>query len=294
MVRATLLVGILLAAAWGSLPYLAQAAQTSEIHITPDGKFTAKNVVVMQKSENGTTFFGRITWDNVFLRVTILTTPNGVAAKITKNNGGSATYAEVKEGDILSIEGTLTPGADSLLVGASAIRDHSLNVEGKTISGTIKTFNKALNNFTLTDKVLGTITVVPPYNIQKGVRTISSSELLVGDKIVSASGAYDYVTKTVTAQSMEVFQDKSVFLPRNFEGTLKSLAATTLPTTLVLTVGKQEYTVYLPTGATVTAKNKTPTTLQRYTIGDTVRLYGSIRPANLFEIDSSVLRNLSF
>lgn len=294
MTYLSFLVSVFLAVALFGVAPIVQAAEASEIHIAPDGKFTAKNVVVMQKSENGTTFFGRITWNNVFLRVTVLTAPNNVTAKITKNNGGLATYAEVKEGDILSIEGTLTPGADSLLVGATSIRDHSLNVEGKKISGTIKTLNRALNNFTLTDKVLGAVTVVPPYTIQKGVRTIAPSELSVGDKIVSASGSYDYITKTVVAESMEVFQDKSVFMPKNFEGTLKSISGLILPVTLVVTVGKQEYTVYLPIGASVTSKNKTATTLQRYTVGDRVRFFGAIRPINLSEIDSDTLRNLSF
>ncbi len=273
---------------------VAYAAPASEVHITPDGKFTAKNVVVTQKSENGTTFFGRITWGNVFLRVTVLTTPNNVLAKITKNNGGAATYADVKEGDILSVEGTLTPGADSLLIGATSVIDYSLNVEGKDISGIIKSLNRELNIVTLTDKKLGVIKVVPPYNIQKGVRTITTSELAVGDKVLSASGTFDYSTKTFTATTMEVYQDKAVFNPKNFEGKLKSLSGTTLPTTAVITVGKVDYTVYFAANTTVMSKNKSASTLARYTVGDSVRFYGSIRPANLSEIDSDSLRNLSF
>ena len=79
------------------------AAPASEIHITPDGTFTAKNVTVMQKSESGSTFFSRVMWGDIFLRITVLAAPSGTAAKITKNNGGAATYTDVKVGDLLNV-----------------------------------------------------------------------------------------------------------------------------------------------------------------------------------------------
>ena len=174
------------------------------------------------------------------------------------------------------------------------MRDLSLNVESKNISGTVKTLNAPLNTLTLTDKKLGAITVVASYNIQKGARTISVGELAVGDKILSASGSFDYSTKTFTASAMEVYQDKSVFKAQNFQGTFKSLSGTVLPVSAVIAVGKTDYTVYLPASATVMSKNKAATTLQRYTAGDTVRFYGAIRQTNLQEIDASIIRNLAF
>jgi hypothetical protein len=42
------------------------------------------------------------------------------------------------------------------------------------------------------------------------------------------------------------------------------------------------------------SKNKAATTLQRFTVGDMVRFYGSVRQTNLREIDSEVIRNISF
>ncbi len=263
----------------------------SEISIKPDGTFFATNVVVMQKSEKaGTNLFSRVTWGNVFLRVTILTS----SAKITKNNGGNASVEDIQVGDILSVKGTLAPGADSLVINALEVRDLSLNVETKNISGIIKTLDAQRGSLTLTDKKLGVITVLAPYNIQKGARTISVGELAVGDKILSASGAFDYSTKTFTASDMEVYQDKSVFKAQNFQGTLKSLSGTALPTTAVVSVGKNDYTVYLAASAKVVSKNKALTTLQRFTAGDTVRFYGAIRQTNLQEIDADLIRNLNF
>src|SRR3989344_1534086 len=263
----------------------------SEISIKPDGTFFATNVVVMQKSEKaGTNLFTRVTWGSVFLRITVLAS----SAKITKNNGGSATVEDIQVGDVLSVKGTLAPGADSLVINALQVRDLSLNVESKNISGIIKTLNVSLNNFTLTDKKLGSITVVAPYNIQKGARVISAGELAVGDKVLSASGSFDYLAKTFTASDMEVYQDKSIFKAQNFQGTLKSLSGTALPTSAVITVGKTDYTVYLAASAKVMSKNRAATTLQRFTIGDMVRFYGSIRQTNLQEIDAGLIRNLAF
>ena len=263
----------------------------SEISIKPDGTFFATNVVVMQKSEKaGANLFSRVTWGSVFLRITVLAS----SAKITKNNGGSAALEDIQIGDILDVEGTLAPGADTLLINATSIRDLSLNIESKNISGIIKTLNATLNTLTLMDKKLGAITVVAPYNIQKGARTISAGELVVGDKVLSASGSFDYSTKTFTAENMEVYQDKSIFKAQNFQGTLKSLSGTALPTTAVITVGKTDYTIYLAASAKVMSKNKATTTLQRFTLGDKLRFYGAIRQTNLFEIDAEIIRNLNF
>ena len=263
----------------------------SEISIKPDGTFFATNVVVMQKSEKvGANLFSRVTWGSVFLRITVLAS----SAKITKNNGGSATVEDIQIGDILDVEGTLAPGADTLLINATSIRDLSLNIESKNISGIIKTLNATLNTLTLMDKKLGAITVVAPYNIQKGARTISAGELVVGDKDLSASGSFDYSTKTFTAENMEVYQDKSIFKAQNFQGTLKSLSGTALPTSAVITVGKTDYTIYLAASAKVMSKNKATTTLQRFTLGDKLRFYGAIRQTNLFEIDAEIIRNLNF
>src|SRR3989344_3371460 len=191
------------------LAFPARAANIpSEISIKPDGTFFATNVIVMQKSEKaGTNLFSRVTWGSVFLRITVLAS----SAKIIKNNGGSATVEDIRVGDILSVKCTLAPGADSLVINALEVRDLSLNVESKNISGIIKTLNAALNNFTLIDKKLCAITMVAPYNIQKGARTISAGELAVGDKVLSSSGSFDYATKIFTASDMEGYQDKSLF-----------------------------------------------------------------------------------
>ncbi|MSR70538.1 hypothetical protein EXS62_00655 [Candidatus Kaiserbacteria bacterium] len=279
----------------------ALAAAPSELRITADGTFSASNVVVMQKA--GSNLFSRVTWGSIYLRLVVVPSSGGVSAVVTKNNGGAASIEEIKEGDILSVKGTLAPGGDSLVINAREIRDLSLNREPKNLVGTVKSVDYA-GSFVLTNKTFGATKVVIDGNtlITKGVRTISLGEVSVGDKILAVSGTYDFDNKVLNATSTVVYQDPAVFKTKNFEGKLKSLSGTALPTTLVVTVAKNsstgiaagDYTVYLPATATVKSKNKTATTLQRYTIGDSVRLSGTIRPSNLLEIDSTSLLNLSF
>ena len=119
-------------------------------------------------------------------------------------------------------------------------------------------------------------------------------DITAGDKILSVAGLYDYPSNTLTASNVEVFQSKTIFKPRNFEGTLKSISGTTLPVSLVVTVGSTDYTIYLNEKASVLKNNKKPTTLTRFVVGDTVRAYGSIRETNLTEIDAEIVRDTNF
>ncbi|HEY4517486.1 MAG TPA: hypothetical protein VJI74_01185 [Candidatus Paceibacterota bacterium] len=269
----------------------ASANVDSELHITANGKFSAKNLVVIQKA--GTrNFFCRATWGNTFVRVTVLAHDE---TKITKNHGEVATGTDIHEGDLLDVEGTLVVGGESLQLNATSIRDFSLEQEQKTLSGTVQSTDQANNSFVLPNKTFGnTVVLLASSTIQKGARTITAGDVIKGNKILSAAGIYDYKTNTLSASHIEVFQDKSVFLPRNFEGKLKTLSGTALPITLSVTVGGVDYTVYLAAGGTILNKNRGAANLSRFVLGDTVRFYGSMRQTNLTEIDATVLRDLNF
>lgn len=283
------------------LPVAASADIVSEIHITSDGLFAAKNLLVIQKT--GMNIFARATWGQPFIRVTILL---GANTLISKSHGESATAADLKEGDRLDVEGTIASGADSLIISAVRIRDSALEQASKTIAGTVKSINASELSFILPNKQFGEtrVSLSASVPIKKGVRTIQFSDIAVGDKVLSTSGTYDYSTNTLTASSIEVFQNKAVFTPRNFEGVLKSIslagqalagqAGTTLPITATVTVSGTDYTVYLDSRATVLSNNKKPASLTRFVVGDSVRLYGAVRQTNLTEIDADTIRDLNF
>lgn len=271
----------------------AYAAAPSDIHIKPDGTFSATNVVVFQKSGTSN-FFSRVTWGDAYVRVTVLANKDTV---ITKAHGETMTANDIREKDVLDVEGRLSSGEGALVINATRIRDTSLQVESKKISGTVASVNSGNSSLVLSNSTFGATTTVvlsPSAVIQKGVRAIMLGDVTPGDTVLSASGSYDYTKNVFSTSLIEIYQDKAPFTPRNFEGTLKSISAAALPTTLVVTVGNADYTVYLAEGSSVLKNNRKPATLSRFVVGDTVRFYGSVRQANFGEIDAEIVRDLNF
>lgn len=284
-----LLIALVLAT---SFPIASFAATPSEIRINPDGTFTATNVVVYQKAGDRN-FFCRITWDKVYVRVVVLINDSTV---ITKKHGERATGKEIQEGDVLDVEGVLSGGEGSFNVTAKKIRDTSLTAESKSIAGTVLSIDSGKNTFVLKNKTFGTTTVAvtSTTTIQKGVRTIPFSEIVKGDEITSSYGTYDYNTRTLFSTLITVYQNPTLFQAKLYEGTLKSIAGTALPTSLVITVGGVDYTVYVSEKTTVLNKARAATSLTRFVVGDNIRLNGTLRKTNLSEIDATVIRDTNF
>lgn len=263
----------------------------SELHLGADSVFSAKNLFVIQKT--GTVIYTRARWGQTFVRVTVFTDKDTV---LTKKYGGRASIAEIKEGDLLNAEGTLAVGADEVVVTAKKVKDLSLQSEPKKLLGTVRGVHGDGNSFILKNTTFGSTTIAISSStiLKKGVRTIALGEVAVGDKVLSASGIYDYKTNTLSATSTEFYQDKTVFNPRNFTGTLKEISGTTLPATLTVAVGNTSYTVFLDAKASLFNKTKQATSLSRFVVGDSVRLYGKIRQINLKEIDATIASDLNF
>lgn len=273
------------------LPFAVSADTISNLTITKDGVFNGQGLTVFQKA--GTTFFTRATWGQAFVRITILT---NASTKVTKSHGEAATVADINEKDVLDVTGKLNFGGDVITINASEIRDDELQTASKELSGTIKSVSGTGDSFVITDKNYGVTTVrlAQGGQITKGARTIFIPDLSAGDKVLSAEGTYDYTSQTLTASYVNVYQDKSIFTSRNFQGTLKSISGTDLPTTVVVTVGGTDYTVYLDKNAEVMKKNRSSALLSRFVVGDTVRFYGAIRQTNFSEVDAEVIRDLNF
>jgi hypothetical protein len=284
------MVGLLAALTFIS-PARASAQAASDVHFAPDGSFVATNIVVQQKA--GSNLFSRATWGEAFLRMVVLIS---ASTTITKNHGEAATLEDIAEQHLLDIDGTLATGANSIVINAAHIRDTSLERESKTLSGLVKSLDAVGQSFVLSNKTFGTTRVeASDALIMKGQRPIPFGEIAVGDKVTSVSGTYDYAGSTLRASSISVYQDKSVFAPRNFQGTLKSISATQLPTVLVVTVASStDYAVYLNEKGRILNKEKSATSLSRFVAGDTVRFFGVVRQTKLTEADAEVVRDLNF
>ena len=272
-------------------PLALGASVISELHLTADGKFSAKGLTVTQKA--GTTLYTRASWGSAFIRITVFTSSS---TAILKNYGEQSKIAEITDNHVIDVDGTLAVAADSLVIEASKIRDTALVKESKVFSGVIAKVNREARSFGLLTASLGMTTVVVPASvpIAKGARTIEFSELAEGDSVISTSGTYDYSSNTLIASSIEIYQDKAIFAPHNFQGMLKSISGSVPPTTLVVSVEGKEYTVNLDKKTAILSKLRQPISLKRFDEGDTVRFFGAIRETNFNEVDAEVVRDLDF
>lgn len=261
----------------------------STISISEKGEVSVKNAVVYMVS--GPTLFVRTYWDDAFIRWTIRV--SGKTELIKKFNG-AIKVSDIKVGHILNAEGTMISGADSLNINATVVRDLNLEDENGKFSGVVTRANDGTSTFVIkTDSGKSvTIKVDGSVTIKKGARYITLSEVVYGDKIVTVEGIYHQPTESVKSNFIEVYQTKKIFEPRNFQGKLKSLSSTSLPTVAVVSIDNIDYTFNLPSNAEVLTNKRKPVSLQRYVIGDTVRLYGKIRETNLTMVDAEIIRNL--
>ena len=85
----------------------------------------------------------------------------------------------------------------------------------------------------------------------------------------------------------------SYYKPKNFEGVLEEVVGTTLPTSIKVLIGRTSFLVNLKEKASVLKKNKNLVSLNRFVVGDKVRLYGVIREVDEAIIDADIVRNLN-
>lgn len=289
MKKLSFAVALLGALAFAS-PALAADATASTLSINADGLFTAKNLTVIQIS--GSAIYCRATWGDAFVRLTVLVNQQGSSTPIVKNHGQAGTLGDIQVGDVLDADGRLALSSDSLNINAAHVTDHSLQVEQKTFSGTVQGVNGPAGTFIVAAKGYGNVSIsmAATSAITKGARTITVADLHPGDKVLSMGGNFNYTAGTLVADSVSIYQDPSVFVPRNFQGTLKSMNGSTL----VVSVSSNDYTVNLAAGSLILSKNKDTAALSRFQVGDTVRFYGAIRKTDLSQIDANTLRDLNF
>lgn len=265
---------------------------TLELHISDEGKVVIHGARVDQIA--GNTFYTKLYWGQAFLRLLVRTDGN---TKITKKFGEPINYAQISVGDYLTIEGEFYSGSSTLDVLAKNIKNWSQQTQEDQYSGTITARGSAENTFTFVTSQRGTITLAfsttTTAYITKGNLVINPAQLKVGDRVLSASGTYDHMSKTLNARSAKIHQDMSVFKPQNYEGTIKSVDGMTLPTTMIVRVGSKDYTVVLSGGTEVLNKNRGRVSLQRFIAGDRVRFYGTLRESDQGMIDAELVRNIS-
>ncbi len=263
----------------------------SEIYINKDGKISIVGAKIIQFA--GSTIYARVIWGNAFIRIMLKTNQN---TAITRRYGESIKVSNLASGDYLSVEGSLESNSDSLSIVASTIKDLSDLTQQNNFSGTITSIDSSYNSFYMSSNTLGSIKVVlsPSTSITLGSRIVDAYHLKVGNKIISATGIYDYGTNTLKTDKMTVYLDMSIFKARNYSGTLKSMSSKTLPSTLIVTIGSKDYTVKLSANTWVINNKRKTIYLSRFLEGDSVVFYGALQETDEPIIDNvEIIRNAS-
>ncbi|MSU56497.1 MAG: hypothetical protein EXS51_04315 [Candidatus Taylorbacteria bacterium] len=271
-------------------------AGNPELHIKQDGTVSLRSGKVDQIV--GSTIYFGVRWGDLPIRFTMKTDGKTI---VTKRYGGSAAVPQIKQGDYIDVDGDFFLGSDFFGVQALRIKDWSLQEESGTFSGVIVEISSE-ERFMLRTPAQQTFLVrlatSSATSITKGAVSIPFGRLKKGDAIPVISGVYDYAKNLLTADKIVVYQAKTDFSPRNFEGPLKQVVSAQVPASLIVTVSGVDYTVKISDKTPVQKKNRSAAQLARFVVGDTIRFYGAVRETektlqDALIVDAEVIRNLS-
>ncbi|MEI6296434.1 MAG: hypothetical protein WCO84_02180 [bacterium] len=263
---------------------------SSEVNINKDGHVSVQNAKIMQFS--GGTIYARLFWNEAFIRMTIKTDKK---TTVTKKFGESMSISEMKISDRINIEGDLDNGSDGLVMNAISVKDLSDERGQNKISGLIIGEATSTTGYVLKtpDNKIVTLLVDGSTAIDKGTRRVGMFEVKVGNTVESAEGVFNFGTNTLQVSHMKVFIDMTQFLPRNFQGTIKSISGTSLPTTMTVGIDFRDYVVKIARDSWVWNNKKANTQISRFVVGDTVRIFGSVPESDLNVINAGIIRNLN-
>lgn len=267
-----------------------QAFTGTVVNISGDGAAVISGVKVMQLA--GSTLFTRMYWGDSYVRLTIKTNSN---TKFYRATGEATTLSEITEGNMLDISGSINSGSDVLTITATTIKNQSVQKKQNVFSGKVSGVDLPNNSFLLNTAKNGIVTVKTNSTTQfiKGSRTLDLAHIVVGDTITKTSGDFDIPTNTLTANSVITYVAPDYYKPKNFQGTLKEIGGTTLPTTLQVLIDGKNYKINVPANASILNKAKGAIMLNRFVVGDTIRVYGAIREVDEPIIDVEVVRNIN-
>lgn len=262
---------------------------TLESHINNDGSVILRGAKIVAISGSGITVTQ--TWGS-YLSTWVINTDS--STELLRRYGATSSLAEFSIGDYVSVRGTLDTTKAVQSINAKTVRDYSIQRENATFAGTVLSIDANAKSFVLTTEKRGnqTVFVLPTTVIKQGSATTTFSALAVGQKISKAAGVWNNLTNSVQAEKIDIYQNTALLNKRTFEGTLKSVStSSSLPATIVLTVGNADFTVNIPVGISVLSKNWLTTPLSTYVVGDKVRVYGAVDPTHTTVIDASVVRD---
>lgn len=269
----------------------AAVGSTLESHMNNDGSVLLRGAKITAIS--GSVLTVAQTWGSL---VSTWVVNIDTSTELIRRYGGASAISEFTVGDYIAVKGMLDTTKSTPTITAKIIRDYSIQRENATLAGTVASVDTSAQSFVLITPNRGnqTIFVSSSTVVKQGGATTTFSTIVVGQKITKAYGVWNNLNNTMQAQKVDIYQNNALLNKRTFEGTLKSISATTsVPTTIVLTVENKDFTVNIPSGISVLGKNWLAIPLTTFVTGDKVRVYGAVQPLNTSVIDASVVRNTS-
>lgn len=270
------------------LPAFSMAFSGSEVQITKDGTAVMNGVKVMQQA--GTTFYTRLYWGDSFVRVLVKTNSKTIFYRAT---GELTKINEISDGNLLDIVGELESGTSGLTLIAKSIKNSSVQKEQSTFSGVVTSIDLTLRKFVINTKTAGIITIQTGTTtvFTKGSRTLDLEHVRVGDTITKTSGDYDLTTKILQATNVVTFVDPNYYKPRLFEGKLIEISGVNVPTSIKVNVSGVDYLINVSEKTLVLNKIRNTVMLGRFVVGDSIRIFGTLREVDELIIDAEVVRN---
>ena len=239
---------------------------------------------------NGTTISGQVAYGTGVLNVAVTTDSN---TKFTRRYGGASSLSQFVVGDYLAVDGTLTVSGNTFTIAAKKVEDNSIQMRNDSFGGIVSSVNTASSTFVLTSHERGmiTVTITGSTKFFLNNSTTTSSQVVVGAWVV-ATGLFNNLNRTVVADKVQI-KESSFVRKTKFEGTLKSVSTTTLPSVLIVTIGEKDITVNVPVGISVVNKKHLPIAVATLKAGDKLRVYGVVETTNNLVIDASIIRDVS-
>jgi len=260
-----------------------------DFHIDKDGYVTIYQAQVYQIS--GTSFYLRYYVGLAFIRILVKTE---AITKVFRRFGDEITLKQINPGDVINVEGKIENGADTLSLIATKITNFSNQKEISGFSGIVSGTGSTTGSFILNTKNQGMITLntSSTTQIRKGSRIITTDLVHNGDQVTSTVGTFDHSNMTLAANVIVIYTDMKVFAERNFQGTLKAVSQANPPILTVNAEGK-DYSVMGTANTAILNTKRSAVSIQRFVVGDTIRIYGNIREAENPIIDAQIIRNIS-
>lgn len=254
-----------------------------EIRIDENGKVLVRGAKVLSVASS--TISAVASWGSASVGWTVST--DGSTEFINKFDKTSS-FAEIAAGNTISFSGLLDTASSQLTVKAKTVKNWSVEKRNKNFFGFVESIDLGGKNFTLQIQEGGTLKVLvsDQTKFKKQHATSTSFSSLKANDRVETKGLWDAAANTLEAREIKILvEDRKVFE----NGRLKSLPASTTPTSMLVTFKKFDYTVNIDADTAVLNKNWGKASLGDFKLNDHIRVYGAADGAT---IDATVIRNM--